>query len=78
MQTQQAAHPSPQQLAALALERLSPEARERTQAHVSRCSTCTEFVAKTPRDSLLLLLRQGSSRSVADQSTPGDQAEAAR
>ena len=40
METRQSTHPSPRQLAALALGRLKPEARDRLQAHTSACASC--------------------------------------
>ena len=72
METQNQAHPSRRQLAALALGKLKPESQARLQEHVTSCSTCSNFVSHTPRDTLIALLREvGSPTSVSDQSTPG-------
>ena len=52
METMQSTHPSPRQLAALALGRLKPDARDRLQAHVATCASCETFLAQTPPETL--------------------------
>jgi serine/threonine protein kinase len=74
METRQSTHPSPRQLAALALGKLAPEARDRLQAHVSACAACTTFLAQTPPETLQSLLQQSTApRNAAEQSTPSAQ-----
>ena len=58
METQRQVHPSERQLAAFALERLTPESLAKLQPHLASCSTCAEFVQKTPRETLIELLKQ--------------------
>ena len=55
MEIKQSAHPSPRQLAALALGKLKPDARDRLQAHVSTCATCETFLAQTPPENVEFL-----------------------
>ncbi|HEX3996915.1 MAG TPA: zf-HC2 domain-containing protein, partial [Pirellulales bacterium] len=52
METRQAAHPAPRTLAAFALNRLPAEARERLQAHLRSCASCSDFLARTPQHEL--------------------------
>ena len=74
IETRQSTHPSPRQLAALALGKLAPEARDRLQAHVSACAACTTFLAQTPPETLQSLLQQSTApRNAAEQSTPSAQ-----
>ncbi len=74
MEIRQATHPTPQQLAALALGKLRPDARERLQAHVSCCASCTAFLVDRPAEDLQKLLAQASRPpDAADQSTPSAQ-----
>jgi len=74
METRQSTHPSPRQLAALALGKLTPEARDRLQAHVSACATCQAFLSQTPPEKLNSLLQQSAQpRNSAEQSTPSAQ-----
>ena len=72
METRNQTHPTPRQLAAFALGKLTPESRGRMQAHLADCTTCSTFLSQTPRDTLVTLLRQAAAGIPAsDQSTPG-------
>ena len=72
METRKEAHPTPRQLAAFALGKLTPESRGRMQEHLAGCATCSTFLSKTPRDTLVTLLRQAAAGIPAsEQSTPG-------
>ena len=72
METRKQTHPTPRQLAAFALGKLTPESRGRMQEHLADCDTCSTFLSKTPRDTLVTLLRQAAAGIPAsDQSTPG-------
>ena len=76
METMQSTHPSPRQLAALALGRLKPDARDRLQAHVATCASCETFLAQTPPETLKSLLQQNvTPRNTADQPTSSFQRE---
>ena len=76
METMQSTHPSPRQLAALALGRLKPDARDRLQAHVATCASCETFLAQTPPETLKSLLQQSvPPRNTADQPTSSFQRE---
>ncbi len=71
METEKKSHPTARQLAAFALGKLAPDGRAKMQEHVAGCATCATFLSKTPRDTLLGLLRQAAAEiSAADQSTP--------
>ncbi len=72
METRKETHPTPRQLAAFALGKLTPDGRAKMQEHVAACSTCSTFVSQTPRDTMVTLLRQAAAGlSARDQSTPG-------
>jgi serine/threonine protein kinase len=76
METKPPTHPTPRQLAALALGKLKQDACERLRAHVSTCASCETFLAETPPETLNSLLQQSvSPRNTADQSTPSVQRE---
>ncbi len=72
METENQVHPTDRQLAALALGKIVPEARERLRRHVAGCETCKQFLDKTPRDTLIVLLRnKPGATNIAEHSTPG-------
>ncbi len=74
METRQATHPTPPQLAALALGKLRPEASERLQAHVSACASCAAFLAGKSTAELQTLLAQISRPpGEAERTTPAGQ-----
>jgi hypothetical protein len=71
METRNQSHPTPRQLAALALGKLTPEGKMRLEKHVAACESCATFLSVTPRDTLVNLLRQAAAgMSAAEQSTP--------
>ena len=72
MEIRNQAHPTERQLAALALGKLASDSRARLQRHVDDCPACARFLAETPRDALVGLLRSATrAPSISDQSTPG-------
>ena len=72
METRKQIHPTPRQLAAFALGKLTPESRDRMQEHLAGCSTCSTFLSQTPRDTLVTMLRQAAAGiPSSEQSTPG-------
>ncbi len=71
MEAQCQAHPTPRQLAAFGLGKLTPDGQKRMQEHLASCERCAAFTAGTPHDTLVNLLRQAASNvSSSDQSTP--------
>ncbi len=71
METRHQTHPTPRQLAAFALGKLTPEGKARLETHVAECESCATFLSTTPRDTLVNLLRQAAAgMSAAEQSTP--------
>ena len=54
METQNQTHPTPRQLAAYALNKLTPESRGRMKEHLSGCPTCSTFISQTPQVTLPL------------------------
>ena len=71
METRQSTHPSPRQLAAFALDKLTPDARDRLQTHLSSCASCQAFLSQTPQETLNSLLQHSDPPRInADQATP--------
>lgn len=65
-------HPTARQLAAFALGKLAPDGRGRMQQHLDGCPECSTFLSKTPRDTLVDLLKKPVANVPAsEQSTPG-------
>jgi serine/threonine protein kinase/putative intracellular protease/amidase len=54
-------HPSPEQLAAFGLGRLSPQAQAQIERHVAQCDSCCQALRQVPDDTLLERLRQGGT-----------------
>jgi formylglycine-generating enzyme required for sulfatase activity len=77
METRNQTHPTPQQLAALALKRVKPQHVARLEAHVAACPTCAGFIQDTPRDTLAALLKSPNPADrLSEQSTPSLRDEA--
>src|SRR5262245_56448584 len=56
-----AAHPSPQHLAAFAVGKLVGPGADFVGTHLEGCGQCREFVARTPNDTLIGLLKPTGS-----------------
>ena len=61
METQNLTHPSRDQLAALALGKLTPDSQSKLQKHLENCASCALFVSKTPRDTMISLLQKAGN-----------------
>src|SRR5262245_29562096 len=78
MRTTAAQHPADAVLAAFALGKLDHSATEWVGRHLEECATCRAFVANSPADSLVQLLRKADSARVSSPhgATPSPQASA--
>src|SRR5262245_22159653 len=77
-----AAHPTKHDLAAFAVGKLTGPDADAVSTHLGGCADCREFVARTPNDTLIGLLRPAggpSTCALGTQNTPsmGDTAAAA-
>src|SRR5438094_6964857 len=61
----EAAHPPQPSLAAFAVGKLTGPDADAITAHLAGCAACREFVARTPNDTLIGLLKPTAGHSAA-------------
>lgn len=61
MNTRPSAHPSPRQLAAYALKKLSGSNEEKIRRHLIKCAKCSGLLARSTNDDLQRLLNERPS-----------------